>query len=251
MLGEVDLSLFDGEYDAQHIHDLWQHRWKMLHSPMHSLAYVLDPEYVEHEDVFSEPDVSAGVQTMLERLAPYRIDECYSQLRRFRGKLGSFSKASVWERAKAMNAHVFWEMHGAELPDLRAVAMKVLSQPCTTSASERNWSTFEFIHSKKRNKLTSKRCNDLVYVFSNLRLANKLRDPMLEECVVEWENGFSSDSEDEDASNAVPAPIPQCVLPSKRPAAAPTGQPQAERNSKRLKLKSQELQAKSKPKSKK
>ena len=80
---------------------------------MHSLAYVLDPEFVEHEDVFCEPDVSAGVQTMLERLAPNQIDECYFQLRKFRAKMGSFSKASVWERAKAMNPHEFWEMHGA------------------------------------------------------------------------------------------------------------------------------------------
>ena len=93
--GHVELALLGGEYDVDYLHDLWQKRWKMLHSPMHSLAYVLDPEYIDHEDVFREPDVSCGVQIMLERLVPDDIDECYAQLRKYKAKMGSFSKASV------------------------------------------------------------------------------------------------------------------------------------------------------------
>ncbi|XP_059065258.1 exonuclease V, chloroplastic isoform X1 [Cryptomeria japonica] len=40
----------------------------------------------------------------------------------------------------------------------------------SSSASERNWSTYSFIHSVKRNRLLSKRAENLVYVHSNLRL---------------------------------------------------------------------------------
>ena len=36
---------------------------------------------------------------------------------------------------------------------------------------ERNWSAFDFIHSKKRNKLSPAKAEELVYVFSNLRAA--------------------------------------------------------------------------------
>jgi hypothetical protein len=46
----------------------------------------------------------------------------------------------------------------------------VLSQTCSASRCERNWSIFERIHTKKRNHLEQKRLNDLVFVQYNLRL---------------------------------------------------------------------------------
>jgi hypothetical protein len=40
----------------------------------------------------------------------------------------------------------------------------------SSSLCERNWSAFDFVHSKRRNKLSSARANDLVNVFSNKQL---------------------------------------------------------------------------------
>ena len=45
-----------------------------------------------------------------------------------------------------------------------------MSQGASSSACERNWSCFDHIHSKKRNKLLSGKLGDLVYVRSNLKL---------------------------------------------------------------------------------
>ncbi|KAL0231738.1 hypothetical protein GEMRC1_011142 [Eukaryota sp. GEM-RC1] len=45
-----------------------------------------------------------------------------------------------------------------------------------SSASERNWSTFGFIHNKLRNDLTPEKANDLVYIRHNLRLLRKNSD---------------------------------------------------------------------------
>ena len=50
-------------------------------------------------------------------------------------------------------------------------AVRVLSQCSSASACERNWSAFDHIQSKKRNRLSSKKLEDLVYVRSNLQLA--------------------------------------------------------------------------------
>ncbi len=47
----------------------------------------------------------------------------------------------------------------------------------SSGGCERNWSTYDFIHSKKRNRLTPKRANDLVYVFANMRLTQKFSEP--------------------------------------------------------------------------
>ncbi len=43
-------------------------------------------------------------------------------------------------------------------------------QVTSASSCERNWSAFGFIHSKSRNRLQTKKAEELVYVFSNRRL---------------------------------------------------------------------------------
>ncbi|KAL4570479.1 hypothetical protein LXL04_026134 [Taraxacum kok-saghyz] len=67
----------------------------------------------------------------------------------------------------------WWDSYGAETPELRNFAMRILSLTCSSSGCERNWSAFEMVHSKKRNRLQQKRMNDLVYVMYNLKLTRK------------------------------------------------------------------------------
>ena len=64
----------------------------------------------------------------------------------------------------------WWVLYGSESPNLRTIAVKVLSQTCSATGCERNWSTFSLIHTKRRNRLGAKRLEDLVYVHYNLRL---------------------------------------------------------------------------------
>ena len=64
----------------------------------------------------------------------------------------------------------WWEQFGNDTPELQKFAIRVLSQCCSATGCERAWSTFEFIHSKRRNRLEHKRLNDLVYVRYNLLL---------------------------------------------------------------------------------
>jgi hypothetical protein len=60
---------------------------------------------------------------------------------------------------------------------LQKFAVRVLSQTCSASGCERNWSVFEQIHTKKRNCLEQKWLNDLIFVQYNLRL----RQPVVEQ----------------------------------------------------------------------
>ncbi|XP_028071035.1 uncharacterized protein LOC114273439 [Camellia sinensis] len=48
-----------------------------------------------------------------------------------------------------------------------------LDLPCSSSCCERNWSTYFFIHSIKRNKMTPQCAEDLVFVHNNLRLLSR------------------------------------------------------------------------------
>ena len=67
----------------------------------------------------------------------------------------------------------WWIVHGTSAPMLQSIALKLPGQPCSSSCFERNWSTHNFIHSMKRNKLTPQRVEDLVYVHNNLRLLSR------------------------------------------------------------------------------
>ena len=48
------------------------------------------------------------------------------------------------------------------MPELQRVAVIVLSMSCSSSATERNWKKFDWIHSKRRNRLTWDHVNKLV-----------------------------------------------------------------------------------------
>lgn len=64
----------------------------------------------------------------------------------------------------------WWANYGSATPLLQSLAFKLLSQPASSSCCERNWSTFGSFQTVKRNRLTSKRLDDLVYIHNNLRL---------------------------------------------------------------------------------
>ncbi|KAK8626096.1 hypothetical protein V6N13_133748 [Hibiscus sabdariffa] len=64
----------------------------------------------------------------------------------------------------------WWASYGYEVPTLQRVAIRILSQPCSFHWCRWNWSTFETIHTKKRNKPELEKLNDLVFVHCNLWL---------------------------------------------------------------------------------
>ncbi|XP_073269796.1 uncharacterized protein [Primulina huaijiensis] len=59
------------------------------------------------------------------------------------------------------------------LQTYKKMAMRFLSLTSSSSGCERNWSQFEGIHTKKRNRLETSRLNDLVYVKFNANLMKK------------------------------------------------------------------------------
>lgn len=67
----------------------------------------------------------------------------------------------------------WWVCYGGDTPILQKLAIRLLGQTSSSSGCERNWSLFERIHTKRRNRLEHKRLNDLVYVTYNLRLKNR------------------------------------------------------------------------------
>ena len=72
------------------------------------------------------------------------------------------------------------------IPELQKFAMDVLSLVAGACSCERNWCAYDFVHSKKRNKLSAEKCEELVYIFSDLCLLRKLTAGDQQELFYGW-----------------------------------------------------------------
>lgn len=97
----------------------------------------------------------------------------------------------------------WWQQHGINCLELQRIAVRILSQTCSSFGCEHNWSTYDQIHRESHNRLAQKRLNDLIYVHYNLRLRERqlskrsndvmsldsiLLESLLDDWIVEAEN---------------------------------------------------------------
>ena len=57
----------------------------------------------------------------------------------------TFAREWVMSAAKNMPGYLWWDQHGATVPELQAVARMILAQPGSASICERINSEFEFV----------------------------------------------------------------------------------------------------------
>ena len=86
-------------------------------------------------------------------------------LQQTRGRKFLQSTCEVLETIRVRNTH-----HVI----IQELAITLFSQVTNASACETNWSDFEYIYSKRRNRLSSDKAIKLVYVHSNLKLLNNI-----------------------------------------------------------------------------
>eukprot|EP00253_Pinus_taeda_P034416 PITA_34416 len=102
--------------------------------------------------------------------SPEQRIEISKQIETYRMASGTFGfEMAVTDRTIKM-PDAWWKMYGGRVPLLQKLAIRILSQTCSSSGCERNLSVFEKIHNKKSNRLESQRLNNMVYAYYNLRL---------------------------------------------------------------------------------
>ncbi|CAM8908984.1 unnamed protein product [Rhodiola kirilowii] len=141
-----------------------------------------------------------------------KISEQVDQYENSRNSFGKGLSTLSREKKSPLD---WWSAFGGDTIELGLFAKRIVGLCCSSSGCERNWSTFEFIHTKKRNRLEHQRLNDLVYVQYNRKIAtrfqkrrenNKKFNPLvLEEFQWdnEWVNGDVVDPGDDDVWLAV------------------------------------------------
>ncbi|XP_030940040.1 uncharacterized protein LOC115964964 [Quercus lobata] len=169
-------------YDV--VHNILIERWTKNCTPLHCLAHSLNPKYytikwieevrgrvAPHKDA----EISVERNKCLKRIFPDPDDR-----QKVNVEFGLFNSLQVYDEDNMedrwnYNPMLWWSTYGSTLPILQTLALKLLQQPCSSSCAERNWSTYGFIHSMRRNRITPKRAEDLVFVHSNLRLLSRRR----------------------------------------------------------------------------
>lgn len=104
-------------------------RWTMLHTILHALGYLVDPEFHGQEQEKNE-EVMAGFHEYLGKQLPNVQDqaEALLQYEKYRNKEGLFASPAAWAAAKVMPAHAWWLQFGGGVPLLQDLAVKALAQ---------------------------------------------------------------------------------------------------------------------------
>ncbi|KAL6495776.1 hypothetical protein OROGR_030339 [Orobanche gracilis] len=173
---EIAKNLGGGEGAYKEIWSIIDAKWDFqMHRHLHAAAYFLNPYYQYDDDFSTHPEVKVGLLTCMTKLYPDpRLQEKIDlQMDAFRRRKGLFGFEAAKRTCKKRSPVDWWLQYGDETPELQGFAVRILSLTCSSSACERNWSTFNQIHTKKRNRLSTIKLNKLVYVLYNKRL--KLR----------------------------------------------------------------------------
>ncbi|KAL8544351.1 hypothetical protein ACS0TY_004770 [Phlomoides rotata] len=100
-------------------------------------------------------------------------DKISMELELYHKAEGTFGFNMAKRQRSLLAPAVWWEQYGHSTPHLQKFAVKVLSLTCSSFGCERNWSIFENVHAKRRNRLLQKRMNDLVFVKYNRSLKRR------------------------------------------------------------------------------
>lgn len=103
----------------------------------------------------------------------------WQQLTEYKTCTGTFDLPLAWNTINNIDPVAWWRGNfEISAPELCKVAVRILEIPSSSAASERNWSTFSYIHDKKRNRLTNERVMKLVYIYSNYKLTRPRQESL-------------------------------------------------------------------------
>lgn len=114
-------------------------------------------------------DAMEVIQTIAETIPSIDDSKVLGELADYRSNESIFAKPFVWKSAQQTTPTSWWNGI-CRSTQLSRVAANILSLPPTSAAIERSFSRHSWIHSAKRNRLTSIRASKIVFIAHNLAL---------------------------------------------------------------------------------
>ena len=121
-------------------------RWVQLHTPLHGAGFVLDPKFQMHEQSANNEVICDFKKVCAQLLGNADGQLAYTQKTAYTNREGMFGDPWHIDAIKTMSAPVWWKEYGREKVELQHVAVRVLSVAASSGSCERNWSSFDFVH---------------------------------------------------------------------------------------------------------
>ena len=163
---------------------------------LHYARAMLNPYLQGHMELQQNGEAKRALNRVFRRLSnPLGVgfNEVMVEMTEYEEHLGPYSPEEAPDIREAnLQPHQWWSRVGGEA--LPKIAKRVLALMCSTSSCEHNWNMYSFVHNKSRNRLGTKKAEDLVYIYTNTRL---LRGRLGADPVRWYENNVFSEDEDE------------------------------------------------------
>ncbi|KAJ6723274.1 HAT DIMERIZATION DOMAIN-CONTAINING PROTEIN ISOFORM 1 [Salix koriyanagi] len=165
--------------DARKYGPFWsviENQWSSsFHHPLYMAAYFLNPSYRYRPDFLLNPEVIRGLNECIVRLEAdngKRVSASM-QIPDFVSARADFGTDLAISTRMELDPAAWWQQHGISCLELQRIAIRMLSQTCSSLVCEHTWSIYDQVHSKRHSSVSRKRWNELTYVHYNLRLRER------------------------------------------------------------------------------
>ncbi|KAH7443543.1 hypothetical protein KP509_02G039600 [Ceratopteris richardii] len=150
-------------------------RCDYLIRPIHGISTLLHPLY-KGDDTLQDMKLLASRDVYLSRVLDVdRQIQFDTEFITYANNLGAtYSRPTSFRRDLCKSPVNWWQTYGYTTPDVRNIALRVLSQDCSAGACERNWSAYSLVQTKVRNHLSTHQMQRLVYCRANLKVDRDL-----------------------------------------------------------------------------
>ena len=193
-------------------------RWSKMHAPIHSVGFILDPEFQNFARYgqFAQHNIEIrrDWQETVKLFWPQQAAVIATELAMYRDGKGSFeSGLSVDMTDLRRNAREWWFTFGESAPNLQRFALRLFSQPISASACERNWSLFSWVLGQRRHKIHPEKLKGMVQIIvaqaqrARMRTADPFANlPWITDEIETFDDGEQSAEEEQAALFNVPEP---------------------------------------------
>ncbi|CAG8613337.1 24680_t:CDS:2, partial [Gigaspora rosea] len=147
------------------IYEILEKRWKKIFNPVMLLAHLLDPNY--HGRSLARNSTTI-IESFIRKYYSKDSAIIWEQMTFYKTRSGIFDIKLAWDTVDKVDP--------------------IMCIPCSSAASERNWSAFSYIHDRKRSRLTPDRVLKLVYIYSNYKLTQPHEDSQKTTRILEYLN---------------------------------------------------------------
>lgn len=150
-------------------------RMQFLYTDSMGLAYMFTPKFAAEGFYFdNDKQIIGYAKAFALKNMPEIAEEVKREMISYVTTMSRLPE-SLRDTIFDMDARSYWSVFGRrDFPSLYKVAKPVTEMVCSSAASGRGWSTFKFIHTRLRNRLSNERVMKLVFLYTNCAMLDEI-----------------------------------------------------------------------------